>query len=390
MQNIPRSLQTRQVYLVPHDVEASGAPRVTVDVARMLLAAGLQCTLVFPAKGGLEAQARAEGLPVRVVANPPQAIATARLLKKASLLKARVTAFFGYCKLAWQCKGQKPLFWAGSSVLVEVVLAAFVTRSPVIVHVHEHLSHAGFISTVKILLLSTLATKLVFVSKPTAAPFLRFANKPKIQVIPNRIEAKYFSPPKRTLAFRSELGASPQNLVILSTGFLSHRKGFDLLLKAFALVYQKNNKLRLWIAGTDPDPAGKYERKLKRLAKGLGILGAVRFLGFRADSEAVLANADCFVLASRNEALPLSLAEAMVVGCPVICTNVGGVREILINRSTGLLVEPENPVVLAVAINELFAGPKEKWAQNAQRLAFERFQPKTISRLCVTLAQTTR
>lgn len=374
------------VFLFAHDVEPSGAPRVTVDVARMLLAGGVNGTLVFPASGGLEAQARGEGLPTMVIPNPPESFASAPLGRKFTLLWQRLSAVRECVRLARNLP-QKPLFWVGSTVLPEVVLAAWVAGCPAVVHVHENIPPRGEINTLKVRFLSRFAQRLVFVTAPTMKPFLPFAPRSKCVVIPNRVEPRFFSPPPRSLAFREALGASEADQVFLSTGFLSHRKGFDLLLTAFAVVHKRFPATKLWIAGTDPDAKGPYEAALRQQAAQLGLDSAVRFLGYRGDAEALLANADCFVLASRNEALPLSLIEAMIVGCPVVSTDVGGVSEMVLNNETGLLVPPEKPSELAEAMIKMLTQPKEKSAKSAQTLAIERFQPQTITRQCVELAQ---
>ena len=73
---------------------------------------------------------------------------------------------------------------------------------------------------------------------------------------------------------------------------------------------------------------------------GLGIQGKVHFLGLRADICEALAAADVFVLASHSEGNPLSLMEAMAAGLPVVATAVGGVPELIADRTSGLLVRP--------------------------------------------------
>lgn len=376
--------KTVTIYLFAHDTEPSGAPRVTVEVARTLLAAGLECTLVFPKSGKLEEQARLEGLPTLVISNPPKSIALAPLKSKFSLLLARVRALLQFIQLARK-QTAKPIFWAGSSVLLEVALAGFVARVPVIIHVHEHLT-LSLMNRLKIRLINVFANHLIFVSEATTAPFRRVVKPSRISVIPNRVEPRYFNPPPRSSAFRSTLGLEEQDVAFLSIGFLSPRKGFDLLIAAFSLVHQSHPKTRLLIVGTPPDEAGAYGAQLSAQIRDLGLGQAVKFLGYREDVKALLANADVFVLASRNEALPLSIVEAMAVGCPVIATDVGGVREIVVNEETGLLVPPENVAELAAAMGKILGGPKEKWAASAQRLATERFQPEAIARQLVELA----
>ena len=71
----------------------------------------------------------------------------------------------------------------------------------------------------------------------------------------------------------------------------------------------------------------------------LGLQARVEFTGKRNDIPLVLASADVFVLASKNELMPISILEALRAGLPVIASRVGGIPEVIENGVTGLLVE---------------------------------------------------
>ena len=89
------------------------------------------------------------------------------------------------------------------------------------------------------------------------------------------------------------------------------------------------------------------------MAKNLGIQHRVYFTGFCKDISEFYALADCFVLPSRWEGLPISIAEAMVAGLPVIATKTDGNSEGVRDGINGLLVEPENPKTLALAMQRM-------------------------------------
>jgi glycosyltransferase involved in cell wall biosynthesis len=71
------------------------------------------------------------------------------------------------------------------------------------------------------------------------------------------------------------------------------------------------------------------------------------------DRDALLAQADAFVLPSYNEGLPMSMLEAMAWGLPVITTPVGGIPEVITHEQNGLLVKPGNQQELVQAIQSL-------------------------------------
>jgi glycosyltransferase involved in cell wall biosynthesis len=104
------------------------------------------------------------------------------------------------------------------------------------------------------------------------------------------------------------------------------------------------------IAGTGVD-----RDLLEARARGLGVLDAVRFLGFTEDSATVLRGADLFVSASWAESFPYVILEAMALGVPVVATRVGGVGEAVSDGLTGLLVPPRDAASLARAIGSLIS-----------------------------------
>lgn len=153
-------------------------------------------------------------------------------------------------------------------------------------------------------------------------------------------------PPDASPDLRSALGAGPLDRVVLAVGGLERRKGFDLLLRAFASA---PGDAHLWIAGEGP-----MEAELRTLAGSLGVQARVRWLGQRSDVPALLGASDVFVLSSRNEGMAVVMLEAMAAGVPVIATDVSGVGDALAARggrpSAGWIVPPEDASALGVAL----------------------------------------
>lgn len=95
----------------------------------------------------------------------------------------------------------------------------------------------------------------------------------------------------------------------------------------------------------------------------------VAFVGFRSDVEAVYAAADTVVLTSDNEGMPYSLVEAALASRPVVATNVGSVREVVIDGQTGFVTAPAvGPLV--DALDRVLADPDQAMAMG--RAAAER------------------
>jgi glycosyltransferase involved in cell wall biosynthesis len=135
---------------------------------------------------------------------------------------------------------------------------------------------------------------------------------------------------------------------------------------------------------------GPCEPAARARAARLGIAGRVRFLGFLKDVAPALARAHIFVLASRSEALPRSLLEAMRTGLAVVSSRVGGVSEAIDDGSSGLLVPPQDAPALAQTLRSLIgdAERRQRLGKSA-RLAYEaRFRLERMAEETASLYET--
>jgi glycosyltransferase involved in cell wall biosynthesis len=107
---------------------------------------------------------------------------------------------------------------------------------------------------------------------------------------------------------------------------------------------------------------------------------AVRFLGFRSDLPAVYADLDVVVLCSRNEGLPATVIEALAAARPVVATDVGEVRDLILPDETGLLAPSGDAGALAAGILKVLEQPEA--AALMARRGRERVYPRlSIDRL---------
>ncbi len=157
---------------------------------------------------------------------------------------------------------------------------------------------------------------------------------------------------------------SPARVRFVYFGWLMNRvKGVDVLLKAFRLASKELDGLELWIIGDGPDRKG-----LEELANGL----PVRFLGSLQynDLIATLAQCDVVVLASHEEANPRCIIEGYALGLPAIATDVGGVKEELLDGKTGILVKDNDVEALSKAMVKLASARelRERMGAEGKRL----------------------
>lgn len=151
---------------------------------------------------------------------------------------------------------------------------------------------------------------------------------------------------------RRELGAEMGDVLIGGAGNLSQRKGFDLLLRAFAA--SNLPEARVVIVGD-----GEARIDLRALAERMRIGARVHFLGARADAADVIGGLDLFVLPSRNEGMANVMLEAMAAGVPVIATDISGARAALgaeEGESAGWIVPMDDESALTAALRDVAGG----------------------------------
>lgn len=149
------------------------------------------------------------------------------------------------------------------------------------------------------------------------------------------------------LGIRARLALPADALVAVNVAALTGHKDHPTLLGAAARLVESWPRLHWVVAGDGPDrPA------LEALRDELGLGGRVHFLGYLAEPARLIADADCFVMSSRQEGLGTSVLDAMALGIPVASTTAGGLPEML-QHGAGLLAPPGDPEGLAAAVARL-------------------------------------
>lgn len=187
------------------------------------------------------------------------------------------------------------------------------------------------------LLLSTSSTVTKAIHKIVSAD---------VKEIPFGINTSMFSPRKVEGTFPDE------SIVIGTVKSMEHIYGIDLLIKAFEIVSKRNPEapLNLFIVG-----GGSKEEEYRNLAEQLGISDKTVFTG-RVDyaKTPIFQNRiDIFVNPSRNESFGVSVLEASSCARPVVATAAGGLKDVVLNGETGMLVPAEDVEALAAAIERL-------------------------------------
>jgi glycosyltransferase involved in cell wall biosynthesis len=149
---------------------------------------------------------------------------------------------------------------------------------------------------------------------------------------------------------RAALGLPATATVVGAVGRLTYQKAPEDFVDAMAEL-GRPDVIGIWIGGGDLAERVARRASARRFAR-------VMLAGERTDILAVLPALDVFVLPSRYEGLPTAIVEAMICGIPVVATSVNAVPDLVLPGSTGLLVPPQRPRLLASAIRFLLDSPE--------------------------------
>jgi len=172
-----------------------------------------------------------------------------------------------------------------------------------------------------------------------------------LDIISMGVDASLFSPDKKSEAIREQYGI--HGPFLLFVGRLTEKKGVRYLIDAMPLVVENIPEVKLLVVGH-----GELARELRDQVRLRGLEEVVLFVGGVANAQlpAYYATADIFIGPSvqvkggDTEGFGLTFVEAIMSGCPVIGTRVGGIEDIIEEGQTGFLAPPGDAILLAEKI----------------------------------------
>jgi glycosyltransferase involved in cell wall biosynthesis len=184
------------------------------------------------------------------------------------------------------------------------------------------------------------ATLTVTISKYSSKKIAQFygVDKAKIRIVPNGVDTSKFKPSENGEKIKRQIGAD-KKLCVLFVGRLIPRKGLTFLVEAATKIVKEYRQTLFLIVGDGPQ-----KPHLRSYLEKRNLAGNFVFLGDVNESAlpAVYNCADVFVLPSIQEGQGIALLEAQATAKPVVAFDVGGVREAVLDKETGLLMKPDS------------------------------------------------
>ncbi|MFC1488299.1 glycosyltransferase family 4 protein [Thermodesulfobacteriota bacterium] len=229
-----------------------------------------------------------------------------------------------------------------SSVAPAAAFAAALENKPHVWHVREFLSHedlgltAGPVSpdNLKDLILA-MSSRVIVISQALAKEYMiNENNEKKIITIPDGIDYRKFE----------NCNKSKENIV-LSIGATSAAKGLEDLIETAKIIHAKRKDVQFCVIG-HVYPS-RYKTGIQNKLREKGLSGHVYLLGYQEDVVPYMSRAKVFCLPSRSEGMSRVILEAMAAGLPVVSTDSGGPRDIVVDGQTGFLSPVGDPEMMA-------------------------------------------
>jgi len=180
----------------------------------------------------------------------------------------------------------------------------------------------------------------------------------RIRIIANGVDTERFHPARSEEergSLRAALSIPASSFVVVMVAALRPEKNHGMLLDAAARIRARRNDSIFCVVGEGPEA-----ENLQRRSRELSLGETIRFMGRRDDIPAILAAADASALCSHPvvETFPLAVLEAMSCGLPVIASDVGAVREMIVDGEEGRIIAPGDVGALAEALVALADAPE--------------------------------
>ncbi len=172
----------------------------------------------------------------------------------------------------------------------------------------------------------------------------------------------------------NEIGIKGDGPFMLHVGGFMPEKNHKGLIRIFSNLVKEIPNAKLVLIGE-----GKLKVEIEALVIQMKLSQNVVFLGRRTDIQQIMPCCHVFVLPSLIEGLPGVILESFLNKLPVVTYNVGGIKEVVIDKKTGWLVDKNNETAFLEAIKESLSIPTETIRENAYSLVTQSYSNVSIA-----------
>lgn len=200
----------------------------------------------------------------------------------------------------------------------------------------------------------------------------------KLELVHSGIDMTRFENKRKSGKLRKEFNIHKDELIIGNIAALADHKDYYTFIDTAYIIKSQGIKAKYLLIGE-----GVLKLELTKYGKSKGMQSDLIFTGFRNDMEDILPEFDFFLLTSKTEGLGTSILDAMACQVAVVCTNAGGIPEIVQHEVNGLLSDVGDAESLASSVSRLISYPalKQKLIHKAYETAREFSAEKTAQKV---------
>ena len=177
----------------------------------------------------------------------------------------------------------------------------------------------------------------------------------RLTLIPNGVDTKVYNPRRSGERFRKSIGIPLDVPLVGFIGRFAPEKGPDQFIQAAEHIHKHRQDVHFVLVGEGP-----MEAELKKMIQDKGLTDSIILPGLLTDTHEIYPALDVFVQTSRVEGMPFTVLESMACGTPVVAIGVGGVPEIIVAGTTGLLSAQGDWAGVGNAVLKLLDDPVKK------------------------------
>ncbi|WP_186757021.1 glycosyltransferase family 4 protein [Echinicola salinicaeni] len=343
-------MSNNTVLILHSSSDLYGASRCVIRSAVAIKSAGFNPVIVLSDDGPLVDELRKEGFYVHIIRlgimrrkymNPSGLLNRLKYLREASKALSKLIDHYGVEIIYSNTAG----VWIGAWVAKRMQIKH-------VWHIHEIILNPKWFKNFVEWYVKKTGDKIICVSNAVIDNLKQNIPEEKLQLLHNGIDYKPFKEADYDL--KSELGIDQSTVLIGMIARVHFWKGQTYFLDVAKELARKYENIHFVMVG---DAFAGYEYlydEIKSKIKENGLEGKVTDLGYRTDIPQIMSGLDIFMLPSiLPDPLPTTVLEAMAAGKPVVATNHGGAKEMVLERETGYLVPWDNASKAASAFEQL-------------------------------------
>lgn len=363
-------------FLVP-DVSRTGAPIALLRLLQWIKHDGALPFRIVLYQNGPLADEFAELAPTTILTDIGIGKTTwIRRLGKAPVIGRFLKEFWNIV-CGQRAVGSSSVVYANSVAASRLIRQVTPSRAKVILHVHE-LEQAiqAAAGPVGMRALKSVTNRYVAVSEEVKTNLVlkHRIDQAAIEVVPPPIvvsDVPATEIEEVRIATRSKLGIPAKAIVVGGCGPVSWRKGTDLFIDLAEVLVRESGGLQIHFVWTGPAKGDQFSERILRRCGQPKMKDIMHLLGEQRSTFEIFCGLDIFALTSREDPMPLVVAEAAALGKTVLCFADSGGTPGFVGSECGIVVQERSGVAMAKAVKSLLAVPAllKKLGDNAREKA---------------------